>query len=252
MMATHCSPPPTYEEATRDDPVRNLPSYCEREEFTNAAQQQQTTRQNIVLSQTSNFRVLHSTNRVSPNVLTVQPQSNTRSGDSGHCLRHTRSKNICSFNCFCFACDCIRPCFPRHCFCFNCIVFIFYTFVCLPGVCICWVVKRICPETFGECFQRNWDLMESYESRQENFCSHCLWSCLGPFCCYSCKSETEVCPWSECCFTKFGCVAIKKMVCFCAHESGNICDCRIEVFDESLFGYLCDIKECGCIWNHDP
>ena len=243
-MERQHSPPPTYDEATRDDPVINLPPYSEQ----NAAATQQPIR--FVSPEPSSRR---QSNRVSPHnlIVTVQPQLNANSNDNRQAWgQNNNGKKTCFFNCFCFACQCIRPCLMRHCFCFNCVLLLFYFLFCFPVVCFCWILKRLCPETFGDCSQRNWDLMDSYESREENFCSRCLWTCFGPCCCYTCDNATEVCPCADGCVESFGYSAIKKMVCFCAND--KICDCRVEAFDEALFGYLCDIRECGWKWNNEP
>lgn len=234
------SPPPSYEEAMDDRPP---PLYTEHpsEESTVTSQIQPSSQR---------------TARVHPeNTILIQPghvfdrqrrrtetNSNSR-GEWSVTEQHRKKRLTC--NCFCSAlhwtpCSC-----DYELFCFICLGFISYLLLCAPWVYLCLSCKKLCPGSYGECFTRNTNMMESYEDRDENIASHICWSCLGPCCCLSCDGDTEVLPCSDPCVKHCGVRSVlKKVACYCG--SYKMCDYTLNAMDEQAFGFICDCKEIGC------
>lgn len=236
------SPPPTYEEAIADD--RPPPPYSENQNP-----------ESTHTPQTQSRAPTQRQSRVSPiitspdNVMVNQPGRRndrlaTRAGHEDGVSQSRKKRLGC--NCLCTAfqwtpcsCDC-------EIFCFNCLGFLSYLLLCAPGVYLCWGCKRICPETFGECYARRTSLMESYDDREDSLATRVCWFCVGPCCCFTCDADTEVCPCSDPCVKRCGiCAVFKKMTCYCGNY--KMCDYNLNIMDEQAVGFICDCKEVGCI-----
>lgn len=224
------SPPPSYEEAISDQPP---PIYSENSN-------QESSRNPEI--RTPSQRI----SRVSPIVTSPENAIVRQPGQQIESMATTQPrKKQTRCNCLCSAlqwtpctCDC-------ELFCFNCLGFLSYMLLCAPGVYLCWGCKKICPDTFGECYTRSTSLMESYDDRDDNIVSRAWWFCFGPCCCFSCDGETEVLPCSDPCVKRCGvCAVLEKMTCYCG--SYKMCDFNLNVMDEQAFGFICDCKEVGC------
>ena len=237
------SPPPSYDEAMRDRRPDFPPPYSERpeEQPQNGSQTTHCQNNRVAPIITNQDGIIMCQPFQQGRAITTQPQNRALS---------PRVKNKCGCNCCCasckwhpWSCDC-------DCFCYNCLGFLAYLVFCLPAVFCCFVLSRICPETFGDCPNRESDLMDSYEERHDSTCSLCCWLCIGPCCCYSCDGSREVCPCAEPCRRHFGILtACKKMTCYCG--SRKACDFNVSLMDEQSFGYICDYKDCGCNYTEE-
>lgn len=238
------SPPPTYEEAMNDRPP---PPYTENQNPESTHTHHLTHQPELHASTQRNTRV--SPIITSPgNVIVNQPgRGNNRiaSREAANGVTQPRKKRL-GCNCLCSAFQCTPCTCDCELFCFNCLGFVSYLLLCAPGVYMCWGCKKICPETYGECYTRRTSFMDSYDEREDSIAGRVCWFCIGPCCCFTCDGDTEVCPCTDPCVKHCGIRAVlKKMTCYCG--SYKLCDYNLNIMDEQAVGFICDCKEVGCL-----